>query len=155
MCVMKHLISLTMIFAALSLSACGQSNQVPNKVKKAFEQKFPNASKVSWDKENASEWEAEFKMNGEEFSANFKQDGTRLETEYEIEKSELPASVKQALNSEFKGYDIEEAEMSETVDGKMYEFELEKGERSLEVSISPQGEIQKHEVMERDEEDMD
>ena len=33
--------------------------------------KFQNATKVKWDQEEENEWEAEFKMNGDEMSASF------------------------------------------------------------------------------------
>jgi len=76
-----------MIVGIATLQSCGQS--VPEKVKSAFAGKFPNASSVKWDKENDEEWEAEFKMDGKEYSANFTVDGNWKETEYEIKKSEI------------------------------------------------------------------
>lgn len=142
-----------MILAVFSFSACGQNKDVPAKTKTAFEQKFPDAQKVKWDKENETEWEAEFKMNGKEYSANFSADGKWIETEYEIEKSEIPHAVKQTLDKEFAGYDIEEAEISETTDGKVYEFALEKGETEMEVAISPDGIVVKKEVKKEDDEE--
>lgn len=149
---MKNLILISMIMAVVSLSACGQNKDVPAKVKTAFEQKFPTAQKVNWDKENETEWEAEFKMNGEEYSANFTTDGKWMETEYEIEESDLPQAVKQTLDNEFAGYDIEEVEISETPDGKVYEFALEEGETELEVAISPNGKVVKKEVKKEEDE---
>lgn len=144
-----------MILAVFSFSACGQNKEVPAKIKTAFEQKFPNAQKVKWDKENETEWEAEFKMNGKEFSANFSSDGEWMETEYKIEKSEIPQIVKQTLDNEFAGYKIEEAEISETTDGKVYEFALEKDETEMEVAISPDGKVVKKEVKKEEDEDND
>lgn len=147
------LLGLVMVFS----QACAQSkSNAPEKVKSAFSQKFPTAKKVKWDKENATEWEAEFKMNREEYSANFTSDGTWKETEHEIEKSDIPAAVKQTLDQEFAGYDMEEAEVSETADGKVYEFALEKDETDLEVAISTEGIVVKRDVKnEEDEEDQD
>src|SRR5216683_4680125 len=63
---------------------------VPAAVQKAFEQKFPKATKVGWGKENEKEWEAEFTFNGSKLSANFTSDGVWVETEKEIAISELP-----------------------------------------------------------------
>lgn len=140
-------------FVAMSIGACANMQNVPDKVSKAFSQKFPNAQKVKWDKENNTEWEAEFKLNGEEYSANFSTDGVWKETEHEIEQSAIPVNVKQILDTEFAGYDIEEAEISETAEGTLYEFELEKGESNIEVAISPEGKVVKKEVKEEDEKD--
>ncbi|MCF6185068.1 MAG: PepSY-like domain-containing protein [Bacteroidales bacterium] len=153
---MKNLFVISMILAVFSFSACGQKENIPVKVKTTFSQKFPNAKKVKWDKEGKSEWEAEFKMNGKEYSANFAVDGTWKETEHEIQKSEIPAIVKNTINTEFAGYKIKEAEISETVEGKVYEFELRKEKTETEVAVSPTGKVVKKESKkENDEEDND
>ncbi|GAP43372.1 MAG: hypothetical protein EOL88_03220 [Bacteroidia bacterium] len=143
-------------FAAISINACAQKPNVPEKVNKAFTQKFSDAKSVKWDKENETEWEAEFKINGQEYSANYSTDGVWIETEHEIEKSAIPANVKQTLDTEFAGYKIEEAEISETAEGSVYEFELEKDKTNMEVAVSPDGKVVKKEVKtEKDEETND
>lgn len=118
-------------------------------------QKFPDAKSVKWDKENETDWEAEFKLNGEEYSANFSTDGVWKETEHEIEKTAIPANVKQTLDNEFSGYKIEESEISETAEGSVYEFELEKDKVKMEVTVSPDGKVVKKEVKSETEEDKD
>jgi len=150
---MKTLNLIAVAFAVMSFTACAQKTTAPENVAKAFTQKFPDAKSVKWDKENETEWEAEFKLKGEEYSANFSTDGTWKETEHEIEQSAIPANVKQTLDSEFAGYKIEEAEISETAEGSVYEFELKKDKTEMEVAISPDGTVVKKEVKtEKDEE---
>ncbi|WP_232623019.1 PepSY-like domain-containing protein [Pareuzebyella sediminis] len=132
------------LFAATigsSIYAFGTSEDAPQKVKDSFAQKFPSVKKVKWDKENETEWEAEFKMKGTEYSANFLEDGTWQETEHEIKKNAIPAKVKTTLDTEFTGYKIEEAELSETVKGSVYEFELEKGKEKIEVNMDSNGKV--------------
>ncbi len=137
---MKNLFLVISIAAMFSLSACGQkSKDVPAEVKTAFELKFPDAKKVKWEKENEKVWEVEFKMSGTEYSACFDADGAWKETEHEIKVSEIPAVVKSTLDSEFEGFEIDEAEMIESSEGTFYEFELEKGETEMEVVIDPNG----------------
>ena len=142
-----------MILAVFSFSACGQKKDVPVKTKTAFQQKFPTAQKVKWDKENATEWEAEFKMNGNEYSANFDNNGNWKETEYRINKSDIPSAVKSTLDKDFKEYKIEVAEVSETVDGKVFEFMIEKGDSDMEVVINSDGKLIKKEVRKENDED--
>jgi len=151
---MKNLVLISMILAIYIFSACEQeADNVPAKVKTAFEQKFPDAKKVKWEKENEQEWEAEFKMKGIEYSANFDINGSWKETEYEIKKSEIPAAIKTTLESEFADYKIEEAEVSETKEAKVYEVELEKNESEIEVVFTADGKIIKQkEEKEHDEE---
>lgn len=137
----------------LSQASAQTKTSVPTKVKTAFTQKFSKAKKVKWDKENKTEWEAEFKMNGENYSANFTLDGTWKETEYRIKKSKIPSVVKKTLDNDFSDYDIKVAELSETTEGKVYEFALEKGESNLEVCILPTGIVSKKEIQTENEED--
>ena len=148
---MKTVKLIVIAFLAISINACAQKVNVTEKVKTAFEQKFPNAQKVKWSKENETEWEAEFRFKGEEYSANFTSDGVWKETEHEIETSAIPVNVKQTLDAEFAGYKIEEAEISETAEGSVYEFALEKDEQDMEVAISPEGMVKKKEVIKEDE----
>lgn len=150
---------LTFLFAGVVLifaQACAQtSTNVPAKVKAAFYQKFPNAKKAKWDKENATEWEVEFKLNGKEYSANFTSVGVWRETEHEISKSKLPDAVKTTLNNEFKDYDIDESEVSETPKEVVYEFALENDGKDFEVAILPNGKVIKKEAKKDSDEEND
>ncbi|MDW7691698.1 PepSY-like domain-containing protein [Flammeovirgaceae bacterium SG7u.111] len=148
---MKQMTSLMLgVLMALSQIHAQSSTEVPEKVKTAFSQKFPNATNVEWEKENETEWEAEFKMDGKEYSSNFTSQGVWTETEYEIKKLELSTLAKKTLNTEFAGYEIKEAEISETAEGKVYEIELKKGEQELQVVISTNGKLIKKVVEDDD-----
>jgi hypothetical protein len=141
----------------ISFSAFGQSGKdVPANITAAFSQKFPSASKVKWGKESEKEWEAEFIMNGKEYSANYDNAGTLTETEYAITAKEIPAAVKTSLDKESAGYKIEESAVSETKAGKIYEFVIAKGETKMELTIDPAGKVlKKGQMKEEDEEDED
>lgn len=141
-------------FLFVSLTACSQKGKnAPQEVQSAFAKKFPQAKNVKWDKENEKEWEAEFKLKSMEYSANFTTDGTWKETEHEIKSSEIPAKVKNTLDQSYAGYDIEESEISETSEGMVYEFELEKGESVMEVAISKAGEVVGKEIKKENDEE--
>jgi len=151
---MKNLFFLIAAFAITSLIVCGQTSEdVPAKVKTTFAKKFPNSTNVKWVKESDNEWEAEFKMEGKEYSANFDNTGTWMETEYKIGTNEIPATVKATIEKEFAGYKIEESELSETADGKVYEFELKNDKEEMEVVIDMNGNIVKKEYVKEDDED--
>jgi len=141
---MRNLFLMIAITSIFAFSACAQTKDgVPDKVSSAFSVKFPDAKKIKWDKENDNEWEAEFKMDGKEYSANFDMEGNWMETEYEIDKSEIPADVKATLDTQFADYKIKEAEISETANGKVYEFEVKKGKSEAEVVIDCDGKMVK------------
>ena len=141
-----------LLFAATigsGIYAFGTSNDVPQKLTDAFAKKFPTVKKVKWEKESETEWEAEFKIKGAEYSANFLEDGTWQETEHEITKNAIPENVKITLETDFSGYQIEEAEISEIAEGSLYEFELEKGDGEMEVALTMNGKVVKK-VMSKD-----
>jgi len=153
----KAILVIGFVFAAITTIGFTSEDQdkVPQAVKDAFAQKFPTAEKVDWDKESATEWEAEFKMNTLEYSANFLEDGTWQETEHEIDQAEIPQVVITALRSNFPGYEIEETEMAETPEGTVYEFEIEKGKTEMEVAIDLNGKVLKKQMEEEEAEDND
>ena len=139
--------------ALLLVHACDADKKVPEKVKTSFEQKFPDAKNVEWDMENDTEWEAEFTMNGVEYSSNFTVAGEWTETEFEMKISELPEAVQIVIGSDYSDYNIDGIESSETKEGKMYEIALEKGESNVELSISEEGVIINKVTVEENEED--
>ncbi len=146
----------TVVLTSVMFSFCSAQDKVPQNVKDAFAKKFPTAKSVKWDKENSNEWEAEFKMDKLEYSANFLDDGSWTETEHEVNEKDIPATVKNSLAQNFAGYKTKEMEISETVAGMMYEFEVKKGESEMEVAIDKMGNVTKKEMKnENDEEDND
>jgi len=151
----KAIIGIALVFTALVGIACTgpAKDKVPQAVKDAFSKKFPTAQKVGWDKESETEWEAEFKMNKMEYSANFLSDGTWKETEHEIEVSDVPSNVMESLTANFPDYEVEEAEISETASGMVYEFAIEKGESELEVAIDSTGKVVMKKEMDEEDED--
>ena len=143
----KSLIILTVL--TTSLMACGQTP--PKKVTDNFKQKFPDATKVSWDQEEVNEWEAEFNMNKQEMSASFDNTGKWLETETDVKKRELPAEVVKAVALRFNGWKIEEVESNEQPDFKGYEMGLEKKDTEIEILVTTSGGITINNVKVEDE----
>lgn len=112
----------------------------PGDVQKAFEQKFPKATNVSWGKENKTEWEAEFTLDGGKFSANFTNDGTWVETEKKIAVSEFPKPVADAIQKQYPGWKITEADRTETAkNGLIYEADIKSGMQKKEVAFKEDG----------------
>lgn len=133
-----------LIALAFTMQSCAQSTEgksVPEKALTAFKAKFPDVKKVEWEMENDSEWEAEFKWKGKEYSANFNNEGEWLETEYKIKESEIPSNIRATLDRNYTDYEIEEPEIAETPSGKSYEMEIERGEEEFKVTIDSKGNL--------------
>ena len=156
---MERIIYLLLTAALMSNAACAQkisADKVPAAVTSAFKAKFPNATKTSWELENANEYEAGFKLNGEEVSANFDNTGKWLETETEIKVSALPAAVQAALTKDFAGFKIEEASKIDSAkNGNCYEAEIEKGEETFDVLFAPDGKMLSKTKLEKEKDEKD
>ncbi|MDP5010682.1 MAG: PepSY-like domain-containing protein [Crocinitomicaceae bacterium] len=148
----KKTIAMSALLIGFAIVSCAQetASKIPTKVEDAFKSKFPNAKLVKWDRENDTEWEVEFKLDGVDYSANFSNEGAWKETEHEIKIKELPEAVQSTLSSEFSGYKIEEAETVESPDFSGYEVEIEKGEESMEVVFDQAGKVIKKKIKEEE-----
>lgn len=133
---------LALLFTSLLIAQKMQEKVIPAAVTSAFKTKFPTATKASWELENKMEYEAEFKLNDEEVTANFDNTGRWLETETEIKISELPAVILSILKKDFAGFKVEEASKIESLkNGNCFEAEIEKGEETFDVLFSTDGKV--------------
>lgn len=122
--------------------SCSLAGTPPTLVQKAFEQKFPTATKVSWGKENTKEWEAEFTLDGSKVSANFSNDGTWVETEREIPVSELPKAVAEAIQRQYPNWKITEADKTETAkNGTIFEADIKSGMQKKALAFKQDGTV--------------
>ena len=135
---MKKLI-IVAIVAMFSTTAL-HATEVPEVVKKAFQQKFPTAKKVKWEKEKNNDFEASFILNDKEVSAVYSIDGQLKETETVIAVSELPKSVIDALAKKDANAKIEEAEKIERSDNTIiYETEVKINKKKTELLFDSNG----------------
>lgn len=130
------------LYFLILLLYCNNSfgGDAPKVVQLAFEQKFPNAGSVKWDKENAHEYEASFSWNGLNYSANFKDSGEWLETESPLEFGQLPTAVQSAVNASWKSDKIKT--VCKIINSKgqtKFEIELKKGLLIKEIFYDEKG----------------
>ena len=116
-----------LVTGAISFVACEQksdASDVPDAVKASFTKQFPGAS-PTWKKEEEN-YEAEFKLNGNEMSAIFDANGSLEESETDINAQELPSNTAAYVNEHYKGKRIDEAEKVTKADGTIsYEVEVD------------------------------
>lgn len=121
--------------AAIALMAGGLQAQdlkpkdIPAVVKEGLVKKYPEATKVSWEKEKGN-YEANWGgKSGEDNSALFKPDGTFVEIVKAISISALPKNVAPYIKEHYKGAKIREAGKITDAAGKtMYEAEIKGGD---------------------------
>jgi hypothetical protein len=133
-------IFIVLVAVIITGSSAHSQIKVTDAAKKAFAAKFPAATNVKWGKENANEYEAEFKLNGQAVSANFKLDGSWVETESSIAVSDLPSAVTNAIKAKYPGTMLNNAEKVEMPGGKtVYETVVKVNDKKKEIEINPDG----------------
>lgn len=136
---MKKIIFVAMALVCAYATSFAQG-KTPTAVATAFNQKFPNATKVKWDKESAHEYEASFEWKGEKLSANFSDTGEWLETESPIAFNQLPEKVQSAFNVAHKGAAVKAVAKIETSKGiTKFEVEFKQGVKTVELFYTADG----------------
>ena len=90
--VMKKIYFLVLFLSAFAFTNA-QIRKIPGEVTDAFAQRYPHASKVEW-KDKLQYFEANFKLNGSEISADFSSKGEWQSSERTMNFDDLPAEVK-------------------------------------------------------------
>lgn len=130
------LLILGIIFSTAILNA----TEVPDAIEKAFQQKFPTAKKVKWEKEKNNDYEASFVMNDKEVSALYSPDGQLKEIETEIPVSEIPKAVLDALHTKYPNSKIDEAARIERSDNSVvYETEVKINKKRTDLLFDVNG----------------
>ncbi|MBC7864731.1 MAG: PepSY-like domain-containing protein, partial [Bacteroidia bacterium] len=75
-----------------------KENQLPDAVKSAFGQKFPNAKGVTW-RVNEERYDAVFKSEGKVVDAHFSKEGVFSNTETSLKTKNLPAIIIASIQS--------------------------------------------------------
>jgi hypothetical protein len=112
------------MFSFASFGQKTKEQNVPQVIKNALHEKFPNATEVKWDKEE-NNYEASFKNNKVDNSILFNANGKIIETEIAITVSQLPKKALQYLNDNYKNQKVKEAAKIVTEKGTViYEAEI-------------------------------
>ncbi|MDP9077611.1 MAG: PepSY-like domain-containing protein [Bacteroidota bacterium] len=125
---MKKTFLLAAFIALVTGSVSAQdlkSSIVPAVVKEALAKKYPEATKVTWEKEKGN-YEANWGgKSGEDNSVQFTPSGTFIEIVKAIPVADLPKSVAPYVKEHYKGAKIKEAGRVTDAAGKtMYEVEI-------------------------------
>ncbi len=126
---------------------------VPEIIVESFQEKFPNAKSVEWEKEGGDEWEADFLEADEKYSASFTLAGAWLATELEIEKRDMPSYLSSLLKENLGNFELEEVQLVIERQAISYEIDITQGGEQFEILIDSKGKLRKEKVMDSDDED--
>ena len=141
---MKKAILLLTLLLCVCTFTFAQEISVPQAAISAFNTKFPYAEEVKWDKENSSEYEANFTLDGLDMSAVFSENGTWKETETSIGIDQLPQAVLDAIKLNYsKGKLFGASKIIRADDTTIYEADIKVKSKKKEVLFDENGNIVK------------
>jgi hypothetical protein len=105
-----------------------KSKNIPWLVENTFQQLYPSADKVKWEKEGEN-YEVNFKVNKKKVSITLDSLGKLIEKEEDIEISQLPAKAGDYINKNYPKSKIKEVEKKTDAQGMItYEVEVRRKE---------------------------
>lgn len=128
-----------MITTSTSFAQDIPQSEVPEAVMRSFNEKFPKASDVEWERKGEL-YEVDFDMGFfTDHEAWFDASGNITRHKEEISKSDLPKAVADAITSQYGEYRIDDVDKI-TENGKVsYKVELENGSYDRKVYFSEDG----------------
>jgi Putative beta-lactamase-inhibitor-like, PepSY-like len=126
----KLLITIAIAVSAVNVKAQEiKAKDVPENVKSTFAKKYPQATKISWEKEKGN-FEANWGgKSGEDNSVQYTPTGEFVEIVKAISVSALPKNIASYVKSHYKGAKIKEAGLVTDAKGTtMYEAEIKGGD---------------------------
>lgn len=118
-----------------------QPADIPQAITDAINEMYPGATIVEFDQEKIG-FEVNILHNSIYKDVYFNTNNEWISTEWDIKEAAIPAIVMSALKaSEYKDYRIDDIDLIEKPAGIFYLFELEQGEREIDLTISAEGTI--------------
>lgn len=118
---------ITIIITATTHFSCAQElsqNDVPQKVVKAFSDKYPEAYDVEWEKKGRL-YNVEFDYNHRELELWINEQGTIERTSEDLTQNDIPEIVYKTFMENHEGYRIEDIEKVTTNNKTVYKIEAE------------------------------
>lgn len=107
-------------------------------IERFIEENYPGARIIERDYDDGY-IEVEIFHDGREKNIYFNGREEWVWSEWDIRRQELPQAVSDAISSDYPDYRIEDCEYVESPQGQWYLIEIEKGDREIELRISPDG----------------
>jgi hypothetical protein len=112
---------------------------VPAAVKQNFTKDYPNVQVVTWKTED-NDFEAEFKLNDMDCSANYDKSGHRKEFEATIKNEQLPKAALDYIDKNYTDYKlVEAAKITNDKNEVTYEAEVGLNGKSMDLMFDANG----------------
>lgn len=135
------------VIAAVSIAFCScaqniNPSQAPAVVINAFQQQYPKATDVEWEKKGAN-YEVEFEVGvaDKDHTMLIDPSGKIISHKQDIDQSELPTAVLNTISKEFPGYKTDDVEKTETGGVTTYKLEVKKKPEEWKVVFDGEGKL--------------
>jgi hypothetical protein len=134
-CMKKMILMIAMISIGVYANAqMVLTANVPKATEEKFDALFPKATMVTWEKEGTN-YEADFKLDGQSMSAVFTPDGGYVQKEMKIDETALPTEAKEYIGKTYPGKKIVECvKIIKANEAVFYEAEVEKNEMTFDAN---------------------
>ncbi len=134
--IMKKVVLFLMFFVSFVLIA----GNAPEAIQKEFDQRFPQAGEVIWERQSTKGWIVEFVWQGQNCTAIYSFANTWVETKTQIQLDELPLPVKETLLSFYPDWKIVLANRIENAKGEtLYRTAIQLDAKLQEVVLKEEG----------------
>lgn len=138
-------VSFVIVAVSIALCSCAQNihpSQAPAVVVNAFQQQYPKATDVEWEKKGAN-YEVEFEVGvaDKDHTMLIDPSGKIISHKQDIYKSELPTALLNAISREFPDYKIDDVEKTEAGGVTTYNMEVKKKPEVWKVVFGLDGKL--------------
>ncbi|MFS4482590.1 PepSY-like domain-containing protein [Hyunsoonleella sp. 2307UL5-6] len=140
---MKKPLTSIILFCIVLTFSCNTSvnSQAPEAVKTTFKAKYPGENDPDWHKDSHGNYESHFKIDGIKYRADFKADGTWIETESSINMDDLPKAIKEKIEKDFDGKISEIEKVDHHSKGLFYDVEFKQKGKNKDIEFKADGTI--------------
>ena len=137
---------LTIILSALviliSTSSFAKDEAVSAKIKSAFQKTFTSATDIHW-KKVSEFYFADFRINSQDLSAAYNEDGELVSASRSISLSQLPLNISLALKNKFEDYTVNNTATEINMNGgeTNYYIKAENAKRAITIKANTFGEL--------------
>lgn len=144
---MKTWMFVILATGSISVAAAQEipQSEVPSLVLNSFKSKYSNATDVEW-KLKDSLYHVEFDVNAKDHDLWVDKGGTIKKQKEDFPKSQLPAAVRQKIETEFKGYRIDDVDKVEEGGKISFLVDLDGQADDREVLFTSEGAVQENKI---------
>ncbi len=129
-----------LVIALLFTLSYASAQNAPDIVQKAFDERYPGASDVNWEKEIPRGWIAEFVWNSQNMKVNYTLNGIWVSSQTQIPQPEIPEQVYATINSFYPDWKIVLATKIESGNGDpLYKAAIQKEMQLQEIIVKSDG----------------